>query len=240
VHILEARGLYKTYHKKVVIRNIDLHVATGEIVGLLGPNGAGKTTTFYSVLGLIKPERGSVFLDQQDIGMLPMYKRAAMGISYLPQEPSIFRKLTVEDNLRAVLEIKGLDREEIDVEAARLLREFNLDAFADRDSYRLSGGERRRTEIARALATRPTFILFDEPFAGIDPLAIIELKKMLIYLKEKGLGIVITDHNVRDTLSITDRAYIINNGEILDEGTPDKLIAAPKVKEVYLGEEFRL
>ena len=240
MHLLEVKGLYKAYHKKVVIRNIDLHVATGEIVGLLGPNGAGKTTTFYSILGLIKPERGTVYLDKEDIGMLPMYRRAAMGISYLPQEPSIFRKLSVEDNLRAVLEIKGLPREEIDAEVVRLLREFNLEAFSNRNGYKLSGGERRRTEIARALATRPTFILFDEPFAGIDPLAIIELKKMLTYLREKGLGIVITDHNVRDTLSITDRAYIISNGEILDEGTPDKLIAAPKVKEVYLGEEFRL
>ncbi len=163
-----------------------------------------------------------------------------MGISYLPQEPSIFRKLSVEDNLKAVLEIKGLPQEEINAEVIRLLREFNLEAFSKRSGYKLSGGERRRTEIARALATGPTFILFDEPFAGIDPLAIIELKKMLTYLREKGLGIVITDHNVRDTLSITDRAYIISNGEILDEGTPDKLIAAPKVKEVYLGEEFRL
>jgi lipopolysaccharide export system ATP-binding protein len=240
MHLLEVKGLCKAYHKKAVITNIDLHVTTGEIVGLLGPNGAGKTTTFYSILGLIRPDRGTVYLDKQDIGMLPLFKRATMGISYLPQEPSIFRKLSVEDNLRAVLEIKGLQREEIDAEVFRLLKEFNLEPFSKRNGYKLSGGERRRTEIARALATEPTFILFDEPFAGIDPLAIIELKKMLIYLKEKGLGIIITDHNVRDTLSITDRAYIISNGEILDEGTPDKLIAAPKVKEVYLGEEFRL
>jgi lipopolysaccharide export system ATP-binding protein len=169
-----------------------------------------------------------------------MYRRALRGISYLPQEPSIFRKLSVEDNLKAVLEIKGLSKDEIETELHVLLKEFNLEEFSKRDGFKLSGGERRRTEIARALATKPTFILFDEPFAGIDPLAIIELKKMLIYLKEKGLGIIITDHNVRDTLSITDRAYIINNGEILDEGCPDKLIAAPKVKEVYLGEEFRL
>lgn len=240
MHILEVKDLYKTYSKKVVIRDICLHVATGEIVGLLGPNGAGKTTTFYSILGLTKPDRGSIFLDKKDISGLPMYRRALMGISYLPQEPSIFRKLSVEDNLRAVLEIKGLPAAEIDEEVSRLLREFNLEEFSGRDGYRLSGGERRRAEIARALATRPTFILFDEPFAGIDPLAIIELKKMMTYLKSKGLGIIITDHNVRDTLSITDRAYIINNGEILDEGTPDKLIADPKVKEVYLGEEFRL
>jgi lipopolysaccharide export system ATP-binding protein len=240
MHLLEVKGLYKTYSKKVVVKNIDLHVATGEIVGLLGPNGAGKTTTFYSMLGLVRPDRGSIFLDDTDISALPMYKRARMGISYLPQEPSIFRKLSVEDNLRAVLEIKGLSPEEIEGEVARLLREFNLEAFSKRNGYRLSGGERRRAEIARVLATNPTFILFDEPFAGIDPIAIIELKKMLTYLREKGLGIVITDHNVRDTLSITDRTYIINNGEILDEGTPEKLIKDQRVKDVYLGEEFRL
>jgi lipopolysaccharide export system ATP-binding protein len=169
-----------------------------------------------------------------------MYRRALKGISYLPQEPSIFRKLSVEDNIRAVLQIKGLSDEETEAETGRLLSEFNLVEFSKRNGYKLSGGERRRAEIARAIATRPTFMLFDEPFAGIDPLAIIELKKMLTYLKSKGLGIIITDHNVRDTLSITDRAYIINNGEILEEGTPEKLIAAPKVKEVYLGEEFRL
>jgi lipopolysaccharide export system ATP-binding protein len=240
MHLLEVKGLYKTYSKKVVVKNIDLHVATGEIVGLLGPNGAGKTTTFYSMLGLVRPDRGSIFLDNVDISALPMYKRARMGISYLPQEPSIFRKLSVEDNLRAVLEIKGLSSQEIEEDLARLLREFNLDAFSRRNGYKLSGGERRRAEIARVLATSPTFILFDEPFAGIDPIAIIELKKMLTYLREKGLGIVITDHNVRDTLSITDRTYIINNGEILDEGTPEKLIQDQRVKEVYLGEEFRL
>jgi lipopolysaccharide export system ATP-binding protein len=240
MHLLDVKGLSNTYSKKAVIRNIDLHVTTGEIVGLLGPNGAGKTTTFYSILGLTRPDCGSIYLDQKDISGLPMYKRALMGMSYLPQEPSIFRKLSVEDNLRAVLEIKGLSTSDIDAEVARLLKEFNLEEFSQRNGYRLSGGERRRAEIARALATKPVFILFDEPFAGIDPLAIIDLKKMLVYLKSKGLGIIITDHNVRDTLSITDRAYIINNGEILNEGTPEKLIADPRVKEVYLGEEFRL
>ncbi len=240
MNLLEVKGLCKSYSKKVVIKDIDLHVTTGEIVGLLGPNGAGKTTTFYSILGLIKPDRGTIHLNEKDISLLPMYKRALMGISYLPQEPSIFRKLSVEDNIKAVLEIRGLPQEEIEAESSRLLKEFNLESFAARNSYRLSGGERRRAEIARAIATRPTFILFDEPFAGIDPLAIIELKKMFNYLKTKGLGIVITDHNVRDTLSITDRAYIINNGEILNEGSPEKLIGDPKVKEVYLGEEFRL
>jgi len=240
MHLLEVKALQKRYGRKVVIKNIDLYVSTSEIVGLLGPNGAGKTTTFYSILGLVRPEGGKILLDNQDISDLPMYQRARKGISYLPQEPSIFRKLSVEDNLRAVLEIKGLNRDEIETELKGLLREFNLTEFSKRDGYKLSGGERRRTEIARALATKPTFILFDEPFAGIDPLAIIELKKMMIYLRSKGLGIIITDHNVRDTLSITDRAYIISDGEILEEGTPEKLVATPKVKEAYLGEEFRL
>ncbi len=240
MHLLSVNNLSKTYSKKVVIRDICLSATTGEIVGLLGPNGAGKTTTFYSILGLTRPDSGSIYLDKTDISGLPMYKRALMGISYLPQEPSIFRKLSVEDNLRAVLEIKGLPASEIDAEVSRLLKEFNLEEFSQRDGYKLSGGQRRRTEIARTLATKPIFILFDEPFAGIDPLAIIDLKKMMVYLKSKGLGIIITDHNVRDTLSITDRAYIINNGEILNEGSPEKLIADPKVKEVYLGEEFRL
>jgi lipopolysaccharide export system ATP-binding protein len=240
MHLLEAKGLSKYYGKRQVVREVSLYVSTGEIVGLLGPNGAGKTTTFYMTVGLIRPDGGKIFLDGEDLTGFPMYKRSLMGISYLPQEPSIFRKLTVEDNLRAVLEIRGLRRDEIDAEAGRLLREFNLDALSKKDGYKLSGGERRKTEIARALAIKPRFILFDEPFAGIDPIAIIELKKMLNYLKGKGLGILITDHNVRDTLSITDRAYIISNGDILEEGSPDKLIADSRVKEVFLGEEFTL
>lgn len=238
--ILRAEHLKKSYHGKEVVHGLSIFVSTGEIVGLLGPNGAGKTTTFYMIVGLIKPDGGSIILNEEDIGRLPMYKRALKGISYLPQEPSIFRKLTVRDNLRAVLEIRGCTASEMDERIERLLEEFNLREFADRQAYRLSGGERRRAEIARAIATEPTFILFDEPFAGIDPIAIIELKKMLRYLKEKGLGILVTDHNVRDTLSITDRAYIISSGGILDEGAPDKLIANPRVKETYLGKEFRL
>jgi len=240
MHILEAKELSKTYGKRHVVKNLNLHVTTGEIVGLLGPNGAGKTTTFYMIVGLIKLNQGNIFLDNENITNLPMYQRAKMGISYLPQEPSIFRKLTVEDNLRSVLEIKGLTKDEINAEVSRLLHEFNLKEFAQRDGYRLSGGERRKTEIARAIAIKPMFILFDEPFTGIDPIAIIELKKMLTYLKSKGIGILITDHNVRDTLSITDRAYIINNGEILNEGIPDKIVADPKVREAFLGEEFTL
>lgn len=240
MHILEAKGLSKTYGRRHVVKDLNIYLSTGEIVGLLGPNGAGKTTTFYITVGFIRPDSGKIFLDGKDITGFPMYKRARLGISYLPQEPSIFRKLSVEDNLRAVLEIKGLSREEIELEVERILKEFNLIEFSKRDGYRLSGGERRKAEIARAIAIKPLFILFDEPFTGIDPITIIELKKMLIYLKSRGLGILITDHNVRDTLSITDRAYIISNGEILEEGIPDKIVADPRVKDVFLGEEFVL
>ncbi len=245
IHTLEVKGLSKIYGKRQVVKNVSLSVNTGEIVGLLGPNGAGKTTTFYMVVGLIKPEGGDILLNGQDLRNLPMYMRARKGVGYLPQEPSIFRKLTVRQNLEAVLEIaefsgQTLSKGDVKGEVEKLLEEFNLTEFADRDGYRLSGGERRRTEIARAIAVRPTFMLFDEPFAGIDPIAIIELKKMLLYLKSKGLGILITDHNVRETLSITDRAYIISNGAVLAEGTADELISNPAVKEAYLGEEFKL
>jgi lipopolysaccharide export system ATP-binding protein len=240
VHILEAKELTKYYGKKHVVRGLSVSVNTGEIVGLLGPNGAGKTTTFHMIVGIIKPDGGKIFLDNEDITSLPMYRRSLKGISYLPQEPSIFRKLSVEDNIRAVLEIRGLGHDEVEAGKERLLREFGLEELAEKQGYKLSGGERRKTEIARAIAIQPRFILFDEPFAGIDPLAIIELKKMLSYLKSKGLGILITDHNVRDTLSITDRAYIISNGEILEEGVPDKIIADARVREAFLGEEFRL
>ena len=240
MHLLEAKGLSKDYGKRHIVKGLNLYVSSGEIVGLLGPNGAGKTTTFYMMVGLVKPDGGKIFLDNADLTGLPMYRRSLMGISYLPQEPSIFKKLTVEDNLKAVLEIRGLRQDEISVEVDRLLKEFNLVELAKKNGYRLSGGERRKTEIARAIAIKPRFLLFDEPFAGIDPIAIIELKKMLNYLKGRGLGILITDHNVRETLSITDRAYIINNGDILEEGTPDKLIADSRVKEVFLGEEFTL
>lgn len=240
MHTLEIKNITKNYGKRRVVKDLSLNVTTGEIVGLLGPNGAGKTTTFYMIVGLIKPEGGSIFLDGDNIGQLPMYMKARKGISYLPQEASIFRRLTVKDNLKAVLEIKGHPAADIPDMVESLIDEFNLKKFADRDGYRLSGGERRRAEIARALALNPTFILFDEPFTGVDPITIIELKKTLSYLKSRGLGIIITDHNVRDTLSITDRAYIISNGEILAEGSPEKIIANKKVKEAYLGEEFRL
>ena len=240
MHLIEAKGLFKAYGKRHVVNNLSIYLSKGEIVGLLGPNGAGKTTTFYMMAGLIKPDEGRIFLDNKDITNLPMFKRSKMGICYLPQEPSIFRKLTVKDNLKAVLEIRGLSKEEIEVEVDRLLKEFDLVEFSERDGYKLSGGERRKAEIARAIAIRPLFMLFDEPFTGIDPITIIELKKMFNYLRDRGLGIMITDHNVRDTLSITDRAYIISNGEILEEGTPDKIVADPRVKEAFLGEEFIL
>ena len=239
-HILKAENITKRYGRRTVLQGVGVEVRSGETVGLLGPNGAGKTTTFYVIAGLLRPEGGHVGLDGHDIGGLPLYRRARLGISYLPQEPSIFRKLTVRDNLRAVLEIKGLSESAIEDEIERLLSEFNLGDFADREGLRLSGGERRRTEIARSIAAGPDFMLFDEPFTGIDPIAIIELKRMLGYLKEKGLGILITDHNVRETLSITDRAYIISEGKILFEGPPGELVAEPRVRATYLGEEFRL
>jgi len=239
-HKLLSKGLKKSYKGKAAVKGLDISVKTGEIVGLLGPNGAGKTTTFYMIVGMVKADSGEIFLDETDISGLPMYQRARMGISYLPQEPSIFRRLTVRDNIRAILEIKGYNKTEIEEELLRLLEEFQLRDFSGRKGIHLSGGERRRTEIARTLATKPTFILFDEPFAGIDPIAILELKNTLRYLKDKGIGILLTDHNVRDTLSITDRAYIISDGAVLDEGEPVKLINNPEVRSAYLGEEFTL
>ena len=239
-HVLRAEDLSKAYDGRKVVGGVSLHVQSGEIVGLLGPNGAGKTTTFYIITGMVRPDQGTIALDGEEIGRLPMYMRSLKGIGYLPQEASIFRKLSVRDNLRAVLEIRDLPSIEIESRIEHILGEFDMREFADRDSARLSGGERRRAEIARCIATEPKFILFDEPFAGIDPIAIIELKKMLKYLKDSGLGVLITDHNVRDTLSITDRAYILTEGRILDEGLPEKLIANPEVRDVYLGEGFRL
>jgi len=239
-HKLLSKGLKKAYKGKAAVKGLDISVNTGEIVGLLGPNGAGKTTTFYMIVGMVKADSGEIFLDETDISSLPMYQRARMGISYLPQEPSIFRRLTVRDNIRAILEIKGYNKTEIEEELLKLLEEFQLGNFSERKGIHLSGGERRRTEIARTLATKPTFILFDEPFAGIDPIAILELKNTLRYLKDKGIGILLTDHNVRDTLSITDRAYIISDGAVLDEGEPEKLINNPEVRSAYLGEEFTL
>lgn len=241
---LRVEGLGKSFGRKEAVKEISFFVNSGEVVGLLGPNGAGKTTTFYMIIGIVKPDRGRIFLDNIDISSMPVYERARLGIGYLPQEPSIFRKLTVRDNLRAVLEVK-YDKDKkaisrINEEVEQLLKEFSLTEFADREGCKLSGGERRRAEIARAVALKPIFMLFDEPFAGIDPLAVVELKKMIIYLKERGIGIIITDHNVRETLSITDKAFIIHSGILLAEGVPNELVNNPAVREVFLGEEFKL
>lgn len=241
MHNLKINNLKKRYKGREVVSDIQLDIMSGEVVGLLGPNGAGKTTTFYMIVGLIIPDGGKIVLDDDDLSTYPMYKRAMKGISYLPQEPSIFRKLSVEDNLRAVLQIKGIKESELKKKLSHLSEEFNLFPIARRLGFQLSGGERRRVEIARTLALDPIFILLDEPFAGVDPIAVIELKKTINYLKEKrNIGVLITDHNVRDTLSITDRAFIINNGNILAEGTPERLVNDEMVKKIYLGEEFTI
>jgi lipopolysaccharide export system ATP-binding protein len=223
-----------------VVNEVSISVEQGEVVGLLGPNGAGKTTTFYMVVGLTPPDRGEVLLGDVDITELPMYLRAQRGISYLPQEASIFRKMTVEGNLRAIFELLELPRAEQIRRTAMLLKEFGLEAIRRSPGYTLSGGERRRVEIARALAIDPLFILLDEPFAGIDPIAVLDIQQIIRHLREMGIGVLITDHNVRETLKITDRAYIINNGEILRAGSPAELSADPQVRKIYLGEEFTL
>ena len=243
-HFLRVVDLKKSFGKKEAVKGISFSLRSGEVVGLLGPNGAGKTTTFNMIIGIVSPDKGGIYLNDNDISSLPIYKRARLGIGYLPQESSIFRKLTVKDNIRAVLEIKYENKKEalknINAEVNTFLQEFNLLEFADREGYKLSGGERRRTEIARAIALKPIFMLFDEPFTGIDPLAIMELKKTINKLKDQGIGIIITDHNVRETLSITDRAFIIHNGELLAEGSPDILVNNSLVRESYLGKEFNL
>ncbi len=238
--VLETAELRKVYRGRAVVDNVSLSVRQGEIVGLLGPNGAGKTTTFYMVVGLTPPDAGEVILGDVDITALPMYLRAQRGISYLPQEASIFRKMTVEGNLRAILEVLDLPRSEQIHRCEFLLQEFGVSHVRKSPAYALSGGERRRVEIARALAIDPTFILLDEPFAGIDPIAVIDIQKIIRHLKEMGIGVLITDHNVRETLKITDRAYIINDGEILRSGSPEELSSDPQVRKIYLGEEFSL
>ncbi|MCK5505577.1 MAG: LPS export ABC transporter ATP-binding protein [Thermodesulfovibrionia bacterium] len=240
MHSLEVAGLKKNYNGKPVVSDISLNINSGEVVGLLGPNGAGKTTTFYIILGLITPDGGAIYLDSENLNSSPMYKRARKGIGYLPQEASIFRKLNVEDNIKAVLEIADSDKKATQEKLKTIIEEFNLTPLVERFGYQLSGGERRKVEIARAIAIDPVFILLDEPFAGIDPLAVNELKKTFRQLTDKGIGLIITDHNVRDTLSITDRAYIISDGQILAHGAPDDLISNDLVKRSYLGEEFRL
>ena len=235
---LEAKGLIKIYGKRRVVNEIDIDVSPGEVVGLLGPNGAGKTTTFYMIVGLIRPDGGTIYLNDEDIGNVPMYKRARHGINYLPQEPSVFRKLSVEDNIMAILEVLDLSKREREVRLRELLGELDLSALAKNMAYSLSGGERRRVEITRALVTSPQYILLDEPFAGIDPLAVADIQKIIYKLKQKGIGIVISDHNVRETLSVCDRAYIVNEGTILVQGTPDFIAASETARKIYLGEDF--
>jgi lipopolysaccharide export system ATP-binding protein len=237
---LQAIGLCKSYRGRKVVNEVNLEVRRGEVVGLLGPNGAGKTTTFYLIVGLISPEKGQVKLCGAEIESLPMYQRARMGISYLPQEPSVFRKLTVLDNLRCIAETLNVSPEKREEIISGLLEEFGIEHLGNQGAYALSGGERRRLEIARSLVLTPQFILLDEPFAGIDPLAVLDIQRIIERLKERGIGILITDHNVRDTLNITDRAYIINDGKILREGTPEQLADDSEVKRIYLGENFRL
>ncbi|HEX9650018.1 MAG TPA: LPS export ABC transporter ATP-binding protein [Cyclobacteriaceae bacterium] len=237
---LRADHLYKIYRKRTVVNNVSLEVNRGEIVGLLGPNGAGKTTSFYMIVGLIKPNDGRIFLEDQDITSLPMYKRAKLGIGYLAQEASVFRKLTVEENLLAVLEMSKLSRHEQREKVESLIEEFSLGHVRKNIGMVLSGGERRRTEIARALAVDPKFVLLDEPFAGVDPIAVEEIQSIVAQLKQKNIGILITDHNVNETLSITDRAYLMFEGRLLKAGSAEELAADPQVRKVYLGKHFEL
>jgi lipopolysaccharide export system ATP-binding protein len=238
--VLEIFNIGKKYKKRTVLKNVSLHVKKGEAVGLLGPNGAGKTTCFYCVTGLITPDYGDVYINGQDITDMPMYKRAKMGIGYLPQESSIFRSLSVEDNIKAVLQIVADDESVRENTLEELLNEFSIAHLRKSPALSLSGGERRRLEIARALACRPSFILLDEPLAGIDPIAVGEIRSLVAQLKNRGLGVLITDHNVRETLDIIDRAYILHAGTVLMEGTPDEIVANEEVRKVYLGDNFSL
>ncbi|MDH3251796.1 MAG: LPS export ABC transporter ATP-binding protein [Ignavibacteria bacterium] len=237
---LRSEHLYKKYRKRTVVRDVSVDVTQGEVVGLLGPNGAGKTTTFYMIVGMIKPNEGRVFLDGTEITSLPMYKRSRMGIGYLPQEASVFRKMTVEENIMSVLQMMDFTPAERKTRCADLLHDFSIGHLAGSKGYMLSGGERRRTEIARTLATDPKFILLDEPFAGIDPIAVEEIMKIVMKLREREIGVLITDHNVHETLSITDRAYLLFEGQILKAGTSESLANDPEARKLYLGEKFRL
>ena len=238
--LLSTCGLVKRFNRRTVVHEVDLLVNSGKVVGLLGPNGAGKTTTFYLVVGFSRPDAGSVFLDGEDITDLPMYQRARKGISYLSQDASVFRKLTVEENLLAVLETLDYSRRQRLERAEQLMAEFGITHIARTRGYALSGGERRRVEIARALVTTPAFILLDEPFAGIDPIAVMDIQGIITALKEKGIGVLISDHNVRETLGVCDMAYIMNAGEILEHGNPQQISESKKAREIYLGERFRL
>jgi len=236
---LTATGLIKIYNGRRVVNRINLEINPGEVVGLLGPNGAGKTTTFYMMVGLIKPDGGTIFLDGEDLSQCPMYIRARKGLNYLPQEPSIFRKLTVREIIMAILETIPSDREEREERLRTLLGELGLTGLAENSAYSLSGGERRRVEITRALVTSPKYILLDEPFAGIDPLAVADIGKIIAQLKAKGIGVIISDHNVRETLSVCDRAYIVNEGTILVEGTPEVIAGSEIARKIYFGDDFK-
>ena len=237
---LSVARLEKRYKARTVVHDVSLNVASGEVVGLLGPNGAGKTTCFYMIVGLVAADGGEVELDGHDLSRLPIHTRARLGLSYLPQEASIFRKLTVAENVRAILELQDLDADALANRLSALLDDLTISHLADAPALSLSGGERRRVEIARALATRPRFILLDEPFAGIDPIAVLDIQKIISFLKERGIGILITDHNVRETLGICDRAYIINEGRVLAAGAPGEIVYNEAVRKVYLGEHFQL
>ena len=243
---LEARHLKKAYGSRKVVHDVSMQVSKGEVVGLLGPNGAGKTTSFYMIVGLVRADGGQILIDGQDVTRMPIHKRARMGLSYLPQEASIFRKLSVADNVRAILELHtdeqghSLSAQEIENRLDALLADLRVDHLRDSPAVALSGGERRRVEIARALATDPRFILLDEPFAGIDPIAVIEIQRIIAFLKQRGIGVLITDHNVRETLGICDHAFIISDGHVLAQGTPDEIVANADVRRVYLGEHFRM
>jgi lipopolysaccharide export system ATP-binding protein len=243
---LVAKHLMKAYHGRKVVKDVSLEVRSGEVVGLLGPNGAGKTTTFYMIVGLVPSDDGTIILDKQEINRLPIHKRARMGLSYLPQEASVFRKLSVEENIQAVLELQldengaKISAKEVNLRLENLLAELQINHIRSNMALSLSGGERRRVEIARALATSPRFILLDEPFAGVDPIAVIEIQRIVNFLKDRGIGVLITDHNVRETLGICDRAYIINAGTVLAYGRPSEIIDNENVRRVYLGEHFRM
>jgi len=237
---LRAEKLRKRFKSRVVVQEVSLEVASGEVVGLLGPNGAGKTTCFYMIVGLIPADAGDIYLDGGELTHLPIHRRARMGISYLPQENSVFRRLSVEENVQAVLELQGLKPGEIEPRLGELLAELNIAHLRKHTALSLSGGERRRLEIARALGTRPAFILLDEPFAGVDPIAVLDIQRIIRFLKERGIGVLITDHNVRETLGICDRAYIINEGAVLASGRPEEIVGNDSVRRVYLGENFRM
>jgi len=237
---LAARDLRKRYRDREAVKGVSLDIGPGEVVGLLGPNGAGKTTIFYMIVGLVRPDAGTVLLNGEDITRLPMHRRARMGLGYLPQEPSVFRKLTVRENILAFLEETPLSEGEREDRLDELLAEMRISHVEETMGYALSGGERRRVEIARSLVISPVFLLLDEPFAGIDPISVADLQQVILGLKEKGIGVIITDHNVRDTLSVCDRAYIISEGEILLEGNPEEIASSSRVREIYLGEQFSL